>query len=186
MDRKKESTMSIFQKIWMSTCAVILAALVVSAPSARAFDTELSRSSLAGINGVTVAIEGSIEKTLEQEGLTKDKLKVDVGSQLQEAGISLLSDMEFLETKQRPLLILTINTLKQDKGYIFSVTVQLYQQVYLIPESQDMTYPPTTSPATTWSSPGTIGIFYDPEDLRVLIKEAVDEFTTAYRLVNPL
>jgi hypothetical protein len=158
----------------------VLAALVPFGSSAWAFGTELSTSSLAGIRGVTVRVEGSLEKELEQQGLTKDKLRGDVESQLQAAGITLLSDLEFLETKERPMLSITINTLKHGQGYIFSVAAQLYQHVYLIKKGQDTTYP-----ATSWSSPGAIGIFYDPEDLRSLVKEEVDLFIKAYLSANP-
>ena len=172
--------MNFFQRISMTGCAGVLAALLLSGSSAWAFGAELSRFSMAEIRAVTVRIEGNIEKELDQEGLTKDKLKVDVESQLQRSGIALLSDLEFLEAKQRPMLSVTINTLKHGNGYVFSVTSRLYQHVYLIKQSRDKTYP-----ATTWSSTGTMGIFYDPEDLRDLIKEAVDEFITAYRSSHP-
>lgn len=171
--------MSFFQRTFIIGTG-ILVALLLSGSSAWGFGTELSRSSLAGIEGITVRIEGNIENELDQESLTKDKLKVEAESRLKKAGIALLSDLEFLKTKERPMLNITIDTLKHGKGYIFSVTAQLYQHVYLINQSQDRTYP-----ATTWSGPGAMGIFYDPEDLKVLINESVDEFITAYRLANP-
>ncbi|MBW2076967.1 MAG: hypothetical protein JRI71_05365 [Deltaproteobacteria bacterium] len=161
-------------------CVCVLAALVASGSPAWAFGTELSRASMAGIRGVTVRVEGSLEKDLEQQGLTKDTLRGDVESQLQAAGITLLSDLVFLETKERPMLIITINTLKHGQGYIFSVIAQLYQHVYLIKKGQDTTYP-----ATSWSSAGAIGILYNPEDLRSLVKEEVDAFIKAYLSANP-
>jgi len=135
---------------------------------------------MAGITGVTVRIEGNIVTELNQKGLTAAKLREDIESQLQASGIRLLSELEFLETKERPMLTIKINALKHGEGYIFWISTQLYQHVYLIKQGQKKTYP-----ATTWSSAGTIGIFYDTEDLRALIKEAVDEFIAAYDAVHP-
>lgn len=172
--------MNSFQRIGMIVFVAVLVALLQFGSFVWAFGTELSTSSLSGIRGVTVRVEGSLEKELEQQRLTKDKLRGDVESQLQAAGITLLTDLEFLETKERPMLSIKINTLKHGKGYIFSVITQLYQHVYLIKKGQDKTYP-----ATSWSSAGAIGILYDPEDLRSLVKEEVDLFIKAYLSANP-
>lgn len=167
------------KKIVIIVCVCILAALVPSG-SSWAFGTELSRASMAGIRGVTVRVEGGLEEDLEQQGPTKDTLRGEVESQLQAAGITLLSDLVFLETKERPMLIITINTLKHGEGYIFSVIAQLYQHVYLIKKGQDRTYP-----VASWSSAGAIGILYNPEDIRSLVKEEVDAFVKAYLSANP-
>jgi hypothetical protein len=161
-------------------CTAVLVTLVQSGSTALAFGTELSTSSMAGVRGVTVRVEGSLEKELEQQGFTKEKLRGEVESQLQEAGMTLLTDLEFLQTKERPMFLVTINTLKHGEGYIFSVIAQLYQHVYLIKKGQDRTYP-----ATTWSSAGTIGIFYNPEDLRSLMREEVSLFVKAYLSTSP-
>lgn len=176
----KGSAMNSFKKIVIIVWVGVLAALLQFGSSAWAFGTELSISSLGGIRGVTVRVEGSLEKEIEQQGLTKDKMRGDVESQLKAAGITLLTDLEFLESKERPMLSITINTFKHGEGYIFSVIAQLYQHVYLIKKGQDKTYP-----ATSWSSAGAIGIFYDPEDLRSLVKEEVDLFIKAYLSANP-
>jgi len=167
------------KKIVLIVCVCVLAALAPLS-SSWAFGTELSRASMDGVRGVTVRVEGSLEEDFEQQGLTKDTLRGEVESQLQAAGITLLSDLVFLETKERPMLNITINTLKQGEGYIFSVIAQLYQHVYLIKKGQDRTYP-----AASWSSAGAIGILYNPEDIRSLVKEEVDAFVKAYLSANP-
>jgi len=174
-----EHAMNYFRWIIVIVWVGVWVALLQFGSSAWAFGTELSTSSMEGIRGVTVRVEGSLEKEIEQQGLTKDALRGDVESQLQAAGITLLTDLEFLEAKDRPMLSITINTLKHGEGYIFSVTAQLYQHVYLIKKGQDKTYP-----STTWSSAGAIGIFYNPEDLRSLVKEEVDTFIKAYLSAN--
>jgi hypothetical protein len=178
--KDKEHAMNSFRWIIIIVCAGVLAVPVPLGSCAWAFGTELSRSSMAGIRGVTVRVAGSLKKELEQQRLTKDTLREEVESQLRAEGISLLTDLEFLETKERPMLSITINTLKHGEGYIFSVIAQLYQHVYLIKKGQEKTYP-----AATWSSAGAIGIFYDPEDLRSLVKEEVDAFIKSYRSANP-
>jgi len=172
--------MHVFQRIVSIVCVGVWTALAPFASSSWAFGTELSTSSMSGIRGVTVMIEGSLEKELEQQGLTKDALRGLVESQLQDAGIALLTDLEFLEIKERPMLEIMVYTLKHGEGYLLSVTAQLFQHVYLIKKGQDTTYP-----AATWSSPGVIGIVYDPGDLRSLVKEEVDGFIRAYRSANP-
>jgi hypothetical protein len=172
--------MHVFQRIVSIVCVGVWIALAPFASSSWAFGTELSTSSMSGIRGVTVMIGGSLEKELEQQGLTKDALRGLVESQLQDAGITLLTDLEFLEIKERPMLQIMVYTLKHGEGYLFSVTAQLFQHVYLIKKGQDTTYP-----AVTWSSPGVIGIVYDPGNLRSLVKEEVDGFIRAYRSANP-
>lgn len=164
----------------MLGCLSVLLGLFTLGSSAWAFGSELSKSSMSELRGVTVRIEGNIVTELDQQGLTAGKLREDVESRLQAAGIPLLSELEFLETKERPLLTIKISTLKHGEGYIFWISTQLYQHVYLIKQAQKKTYP-----ATTWSSPGTIGIFYDPKDLGSLMEEAVDEFIAAYDAVHP-
>jgi hypothetical protein len=172
--------MNSFRWIIIIACVGFLAVLVPFSSCAWAFGTELSASSVAGLRGFTVRVVGSLEKELEQHHFTMDTLRGEVESQLQAAGISLLTDLEFLETKQRPMLGITIHTLKHGEGHIFSVIAQLYQHVYLIKKGQEKTYP-----AATWSSAGAIGIFYNPEDLRSLMKEQVDAFIKAYRTASP-
>jgi len=172
--------MNVFQRIPIIFCVAVLTALAPFSSCSWAFGTELSTSSMAGIRGVTVMVDGILEKELEQQRLTKDTLRGLVESQLQEAGLTLLTDLEFLETKERPMLGIMVNTLKHGEGYLFSVTAQFYQHVYLIKKGQDTTYP-----AATWSSGGAIGILYDPEDLRSLVKEEVDAFIRTYRSANP-
>jgi hypothetical protein len=176
----KESKMNVFQRIFIIACVAVLTSLAPFGSWGWAFGTELSTSSMSGIRGVTVMVEGGFEKELGQQRLTKDTLRGDVELQLQEAGLTLLTDLEFLETKERPMLSITINTLKHGEGYLFSLTAQLYQHVYLIKKGQDTTYP-----AATWWSAGAIGILYNPEDLRSLVKEEVDAFIRAYRSANP-
>jgi len=171
--------MNFFHRIVVIVCVGVLAAVAPFGSWAWAFGTELSTSSMKGIRGVTVRVEGSLAKELEQQRLTKDILREIVESQLQAADVTLLTDLEFLETKARPMLSITINTLKHGEGYIFSVVAQLYQHVYLIKKGQD-----TTCPATTWSSAGAIGIFYNAEDVRSVVKEEVDAFIKAYQEAN--
>jgi len=172
--------MRAFQRIFIIGCLTLVLGLFAFGSSGWAFGSELSKASMAGITGVTVRIEGNRVTELDQQGLTAGKLREDAESQLQAAGIPLLSELEFLETKERPMLTIKINALKHGEGYIFWVSTQLYQHVYLIKQGHDKTYP-----ATTWSTPGTIGIFYDPEDLRDLVKEAVNGFISAYDTVHP-
>jgi hypothetical protein len=172
--------MTIFQKIFGIICAVLTACLVAFVSYSWAFGTELSTSSIAGIRGVTVRVTGNFEEELGGKHLTKDDLKQAVELQLQEAGLTLLTDLEFFETKERPMLSIQISTLKHGDGYIFSINAQIFQHVYLIKKGQDTTYP-----AATWSSAGVIGVLYDPETIRVLAKEEVDIFVKAYRAANP-
>lgn len=172
--------MNTYQRVTLIVCMVMGFTLLKLDSFVWAFGTELSRSSLGGLRAVSVRAVGNLEPEIEQQRLTLDQIKKDVESQLQSAGITILSDLEFLETKERPLLRVKVNTLKHDTGYIFSVIVQLCQHVYLIKKGQNKTYP-----ATTWSSDGVIGIFYNLEDLRALVKEEVDIFIKAYLSINP-
>jgi hypothetical protein len=171
---RKEPVMNSNRWMIIILCVMIGFALMGLEPRAWAFGTELSRSSLEGHGGVSVRAVGHLEPEIEEK-LTLDKIRTNVEAQLQGAGITILSDLEFLETKERPLLSVKINTLKQGDGYIFSVIAQFFQHVYLIREGQSKTYP-----AATWSSDGVIGIFYNLEDLQDLVKGEVDAFIQAF------
>jgi hypothetical protein len=175
---RKEPAMNSSRWMIIIPCVMIGFALMGRGSGVWAFGTELSRSSLEGHGGVSVRAVGHLEPEIEDK-LTLEKVRTNVEAQLQGAGVTLLSDLEFLETKERPLLSVKINTLKQGNGYIFSVIAQFFQHVYLIQQGQSKTYP-----AATWSSDGVIGIFYNLEDLQDLVKGEVDAFIQAFPLAT--
>jgi hypothetical protein len=172
--------MNTHQRIALIVCMVVVLMLLNLNSLVFAFGTELSRSSLRGLQGVSVGAVVNLEPEIEEKGLTLDKIEKDVELQLRAAGIKMLSGVEFLETKERPLLLVKVNTLKHETGYICSVIVQLCQHIYLIQKPQSETYP-----ATTWSSDGVIGIVYAQEDIRSLVKNEADIFINAYLSENP-
>ena len=69
--------------------AVLWGIIGLSGGSSWAVDSEQSRASMRGIEGVGVVVE-SLDPEVERAGLTKHQLQTDVELQLRKAGIRVL------------------------------------------------------------------------------------------------
>ena len=148
-----------------------------------AIDSELTRQTLLGLKGVSVAVENTqpnIQKYVQRFGLTRDQLQKDIEQRLTKSGITILSQEKWLQTSGRPVLYLVVNTHEYEKyWYSYTIIVDL-RQIATLEANPDM-----KTLASTWSinmagiaNIGTLNTIKD--NVNVL----VDRFVDAYLSVN--
>jgi hypothetical protein len=163
----------------------IAAAMVMLAiGSASALDSEQTRKTLVGLQGVYVLVEElqpNIQKYASKSDLDKASLQKSAESQLREAGIRVLSREEWLKTVGRPVLYINVNTHEQEK-YWFAYNVEVELQQIAAMEAN----PAIKSLVGTWSvniagmvNIGTVNA------LKERVKNLLDIFITAYLSANP-
>lgn len=147
-----------------------------------AFDTPMTRSSLRGLPGIFLLVQG-LNPEIEREGLTQDQIQSDIESKLRTAKIKLLSKEQYAKTPGTPLLHVVPAILKVTVGvislYTYTVIVRVSQSVHLVRK------PAIETPGFTWTSEGTCGAVRSAGDIRSKIVGEVDKFISAYIAVNP-
>jgi len=149
---------------------------------AAAFNHEVQRKTLAGLQGVRVVIE-DLSPDAERDGLSKPTLQTDVELKLRQAGITVLTRETGNPAPGDPWLYLNVATVKRSTGlYAFNVYLKLNQDVRLTRA------PSTMMSAVTWDALGTVGIVgSEPfsSTVRGVVKDQVDQFINAYLAANP-
>ncbi len=172
-----DETDTAMAKLWMALLALV--SVLVSLALA---DDPAERATLAGLAGVRVVVD-DVEDDVEDEGLTQSALQRDVELKLQQAGIRVLTEAEWRAAPGKPTLELEINTLKpQTKTYLFSITLDLAQEVRLERDTN------LSSHASTWSATPRLGAAlaaHLPRAVRRHVQEMVDQFVNAYLAANP-
>jgi hypothetical protein len=146
-------------------------------------DTDVSRATLAGLQGVSVIVEElqpNVQKYAAKFGLTKAQVSLDVEKRLREAGIRVASGSDWLSLPGRPVLYININTHETEKyWFAYDVRVQLRQIATLDANPQLKTL------AATWSlnitgqaNIGTLNLIHQA------VGTLVGRFVQAYRTVN--
>ncbi len=163
------------------TCVVLMTLALASLQfqsSVFAFDNQLSRETLRGLQGVRVMVAPQ-KWAIEQKGLTADQLQQDTELKLRLAGINVPS-AESPEIPGKPLLYVNAKILKYGSldRYIFNIKLELNQGVSLI------RMPSVKASATTWSVAAT-GTSHKLSIVREQLQELVDIFINAYLSVNP-
>lgn len=163
----------------------MIAVLVVCAASAaNAIDSELTRKTLIGIQGVNVVIEEfqpNIQTYTKKYRLQREQVRVDVETMLRNAGIVVLNYDQWLKAPGRPFLYIVVNTHEYERyWYAYDVSVELRQRVKL------ETDPAITTLAGTWAinltgnvNVGNLNVLRD--NLNDLVKRFID----AYLWANP-
>ena len=144
-----------------------------------AFPAAGQDAALKALPGVWVNLE--ITSALVRDGLAHNQVKSDIVSQLQEAGVRLLSEKECRSTAGQPKLMVRVQGVKVQenwKFYSFAINIYLIQDVFLARIDNSGSYP-----ASTWydtvAAHGYIG------DIRTRIKEVIGTFASDYRTANP-
>src|SRR5690349_8518843 len=101
----------------------IAAILLLTAPCG-ASDTEYSRKSLKGIDGVHVVVE-TLADAVKQDGLSAQDIQTDVELKLRLAGIKVLTQKENLAMPGYPCLYVRATPLFRDNVYAYWIEVDL-------------------------------------------------------------
>jgi hypothetical protein len=145
--------------------------------------SEREKETLRGLRGAKVLVE-NINGEIIQEGLTVDKVQVEVELRLRKAGVRVLSTEEWLRAPGSPMLYVNLNIFKSgpEKEFIvYGLSLSLEQDVWLTRLDK-----PLTVRAATWSG-SSVGVMGRNRlfDVREPIGEQVDKFINDYLAVNP-
>ena len=149
-------------------------------PYTVAIDSKDSPLSLRVIKEVLVVVE-DLASGIEKDGLTSDQIQADVEAKCKKAGIKVLSNEESLKVAGYPILavIVDVKKFKGNGHFLYSINVDLHQNVHLERDPRIMIIG-----ATTWTSK-SYGIGKDLDHMRVRVKNHMDEFVKAYSAANP-
>jgi hypothetical protein len=164
--------------------AIVALLLTLAIGSVSAVDSEQTRKTMAGLQGVYVLVEElqpNIQKYASKLDLDKASLQKRAESQLHEAGIRVLGREEWLKTPGRPVLYINVNTHEQEK-YWFAYNIQVELQQVAAMEAS----PAIKSLVGTWSVniAGMVNIG-SVNALKDRVKNLMDIFITAYLSANP-
>jgi len=141
-----------------------------------------NRATLRGLKGVGVLVE-KLPPEVEQEGLKRDQIQIEVESKLRTAGIKVLTREEAFNTPGEPFLYININVniaKTESEIYPYSIDLLLIQKVSLLRD------PNLTSYAITWSTGGVGSIGKTiVRELEEGVEAMVDVFIKAYLDENP-
>jgi hypothetical protein len=170
----------------VSSFFLILTVLLLSvAGPLYALDTDVTRKTLSGLQGVYVAVE-ELQPNLmkygaaQKVGLSKEALQRELEARLTKAGIRVLTWDQMLKTPGSPFLYVVVNTHESEK-YWYAYDIRIEFQQLVIMEAN----PKVRAMAGTWSinmtgiaNIGTLQVIKD--DVGAL----VGKFVQAYRAVN--
>ena len=148
-----------------------------------AIDSDLTRQTLTGLKGVSVAVENpqsNIRKYAQRYGLTREQMQKEIEQKLAGRGVTVLNQDKWSHTPGRPVLYVNVNTHGYQKyWYSYTINIELRQIVTL--EAN----PAVKTLADTWSvdmagvaNIGTLGTIR--ENMNMLI----DKFIEAWRSAN--
>ena len=136
------------QKLFLMLVAIFFFLAFLAGP-ARAEDSDVSRSTLAGLQGVSVVVEElqpNVLKYAAKFGLSKAQVQQDAEKMLRDSGIPIVAGNDWLKMPGKPLLYININTHETEKyWYAYDIKVELRQLATLDANPQLKTL------ATTWS-----------------------------------
>jgi len=177
-----------FRKLAMIATGYVIMALLIMlvAPlPVGAIDTDVTRKTLSGLQGVYVAVEELQPNLLkysaaQKSGLSKEGLKRDIEGRLSKAGIRVLTWDQAVKTPGMPFLYINVNTHESEKyWYAYDIRIELQQLVSM--EAN----PKVKTLAGTWSTNMTGLVNIGTMDkLKEAVEVLVDRFAGAFRAAN--
>jgi hypothetical protein len=146
-------------------------------------DSEVSRATLSGLQGVNVVVEEvqpNIQKYAAKFGLSGAQIRRDVVQKLQEGGMRVVEGNEWLAIPGRPVLSVSVNTHETEKyWYAYDIKIELRQLAVL--EAS----PLMKTLASTWSLNITgLANIGNLNLIRQDVGALAGKFLQAYRAVN--
>jgi hypothetical protein len=166
---------------WLS-CIILLGFILFAWP-VQAEDSEVSRATLAGIQGIQVIVEElqpNVQKYAGKVGLNKAQMQRDVEARLREGGVPVVAGNDWMNVPGRPVLYVNVNTHETEKyWYAYDIKVELRQIVSLVAN------PKVKALADTWSLNMTgMANIGNLDNVKHGLMELVGKFMQAYRAVN--
>jgi hypothetical protein len=161
----------------------LIAATIVTAENVPA-----TRISLKGLGGVAIRVE-PIDPQAQRDGLLAQDVQLAVRSQLDKAGISVLTPRQQQLLPRKPCLRISVATSKLSTGeHLYSIQVEVLQWVASLANPTATVTTAMPMPAQTWSATQMFGIApaaQIKQDARDAVRAMVDEFIDAYGKANP-
>ena len=162
---------------------VILLLLSLFCVTGWAEDSEPSRATLVGLQGLSVVVEDvqpNVQKYAAKFGLSGAQIRRDVEQQLRENGVRVVEGNDWLAIPGRPVLCVNVNTHETEKyWYAYDIKLELRQLAVLEANPQVKTLAGTWSISVTGlANIGNLNLIR--QDVGVL----VGRFVQAYRAVN--
>lgn len=177
-----------FRKLAMIASGYVIMALLIMlvAPlPVGAIDTDVTRKTLSGLQGVYVGVEelqpNLMKYSAEQKSIpSKEALKRDIEGRLSKAGIRVLTWDQAVKTPGMPFLYVNVNTHETEKYYYaYDIRIELQQLVSM--EAN----PKVKTMADTWSTNMTGIVNIGTMDkLKEAVEVLVDRFAGAFRAAN--
>ena len=159
---------------WAAICIWCL--VVCPGPWAWGADNEFTRPSLQNIHALSVLVE-TLRPEIAKQGLTRSIIRADVEAALRQDGFTVLPPADGLRQPEKPYLYVNVNVFQHDV-YVYSVTVELHQNVHLVRD------PAVLTDAATWSK-RYIGVSGVLDEIRSHTLDMVRIFLNAHESVNP-
>ena len=160
--------------VWSSTIAAQTSEYRLQEPA-----RFTQRETLRDLKGLAVSV--LIDADFALQGLTQDNLQTSVELRLRRSGIQVLTAQEASQLAGNPVLYVNVSLLKSTLLYVYSVGVQLQQQVSL------KRLPSLESHTPTWQTSllGFVASIGDPSaKVQQSIDNLVDRFINDYLAVN--
>lgn len=156
--------------------AVLILIFVFLTSLSFAYDSEVARESLKGIEGFQITID--IEQELEDFGLDKETVKTDTELKLRLAEIKIIDEIDI--DKNHALLSVSISSAIYESICAYTIQMAVSQPAILLRDAAIL------AGAETWSI-GIIGVtgHNHRNIIREAFKDLVDRFLNAYLSVNP-
>ena len=137
------------------------------------------RETLKDLTGVQVIVE-PLPQDAEQDGLRGDEVRKAIETQLNQAGIRVLSAEERSTQPGFPFLYVSINTVKTTSVYSYALAISLNQTVHLTRHPTIATFAPT------WSAQASGAISASQvHAVADHVREFVERFIQDYHAMNP-
>jgi hypothetical protein len=125
--------------VLVSITAILFLSLVSSASAVNGIS---NRATLRGLKGVGVLVE-KLPPEVEQEGLKRDQVQMEVESRLRTAGIKVLTKEEAFNTLGEPFLYINVNVniaKTESDIYPYGIDMSLIQKVSLLRDPKLTSY----------------------------------------------
>ena len=167
-----------------SVCRILLGLAVLwgliglPALGSCADDGDFARTTLRGLQGVSVLIEDLTPEN-ERAGLTTQQLQIDVEGQLQHAGIPVLTKDQAFHVQGAPFLYVYVHLLPHPIG------LTAYSSLLEVNQRASLDLNGSSASVSTWSVQrlGTVGSRHLAA-VRNDVRGQVDHFINVYRSVN--
>lgn len=150
--------------------------------AAYAMDSEVTRRNLKDIGGFYLLVEAlqpNFSELAAGQGITREKVTMEVEHSLQKAGIKVLPQDQWLKTRGRPAIYINVNTHREKDMVAYNISVEV-RQIVLTDSNQ-----PVKTYVRTWGTTMTGLTKADKLDvIRQNTLRLVDSFVEAYRAAN--